>query len=453
MVFRQGFPRIGSITVIAILFAAGGLVAGDEVLRKGAGDAAPDPRFTATHEQVGTIAIPLGEQKAAIHSFCLDSQGQLLATCGGERVVSRRSTEGIQIETVKEPSGVCVIRPDGDLLDRWPLKMAPQAINVAPNGLVFCGGEGKLVKLSTTGSVLLEADAPNVAELPPLEPEDAGSQQGEDSQRGLSDEERQTRIESLRKQLRHELDELRALHTRVRGRQLDDTEQAALEAEFEKSLLRYNAINQELKDLETTPEVAAARRRAMAIAKRRITGIAATARDVFVACPASQGYGYDVWRTDHDFKNGKKVVTSLRGCCGQMDIQAHGDTLYVAENSRMRVVRFDRDGNKLGAWGKGDRNSVEGFGSCCNPMNVRLGPDGEVYTSEASVGRVKRFSVEGEFLGLVGNVTIVPGCKHVPIGVSSDGDRVYMLDITRTHILVLQRRNAARDAAAVAAGG
>jgi hypothetical protein len=45
-------------------------------------------------------------------------------------------------------------------------------------------------------------------------------------------------------------------------------------------------------------------------------------------------------------------------------------------------------------------------------------------------------------LGLVGTAEIIPGCKHVAIAVSKSGDRVYMLDITRSQINILQRRPA-----------
>ena len=166
---------------------------------------------------------------------------------------------------------------------------------------------------------------------------------------------------------------------------------------------------------------------------------------MFLCCAAVEGYGYDIYRLNHDLAGAVKIVAGLRGCCGQMDIQALDGDVYAAENSRGRVVRFDRDGEEVASWGKRDRKSVEGFGSCCNPMNVRLMPDGTVYTSEASLGRIKRFSPDGEFLGLVGTADIVPGCKHVALGVSPDGESVFLLDITRSQITVLKQRTEAEE--------
>ena len=71
----------------------------------------------------------------------------------------------------------------------------------------------------------------------------------------------------------------------------------------------------------------------------------------------------------------------------------------------------------------------------------RFGWDGQV----AGLGRIKRFSPTGKFLGVVGTAKIVPGCKHLAIGVSKDASRVFLLDITRTHIVVMARRDATRD--------
>ena len=51
------------------------------------------------------------------------------------------------------------------------------------------------------------------------------------------------------------------------------------------------------------------------------------------------------------------------------------------------------------------------------------------------------FDSQGKFLDIVGDVKVVPGCKKVSIAVSQDTDRVYMLDITRNHIVLMKRRD------------
>jgi hypothetical protein len=135
-----------------------------------------------------------------------------------------------------------------------------------------------------------------------------------------------------------------------------------------------------------------------------------------------------------------------------MDVQANSNGVYVAENTRHRVRVFSRNGQPVGEFGSRDRAAPEGFDGCCNPMNVAFGPNATVYTSEAGSGRIKRFSSAGEFVELVGKVELVPGCKKVSIAVGPDGDSVYMLDITRGHIVRMEAA-AQSTAAAIATPG
>jgi hypothetical protein len=211
---------------------------------------------------------------------------------------------------------------------------------------------------------------------------------------------------------------------------------AAYERNIE-ALRRYVAQNAGDKPSDEQIEQQVA---AMSAYKLKTASISASGKEVFLAVPAMVGYGYDVWRMSDTFEGAKNIVTGLRGCCGQMDVQCNADGVFVAENSRHRVCRYDRDGELITTWGERDLEGLAGFGSCCNPMNVAFGPGGEVYTAESTTGRIKRYSPKGELLGLVGNVDLVPGCKKVSIAVNGDGSRVYMLDMTRTHIVLMTRK-------------
>jgi len=85
--------------------------------------------------------------------------------------------------------------------------------------------------------------------------------------------------------------------------------------------------------------------------------------------------------------------------------------------------------------------SQQGLGGCCEPKNLRFDAEGVLYAAESGPPNVvKRYTPDGEFLGLVGISEIVPGCKHVAIGMNADASRVYMLDITRSQIVVLTQK-------------
>ena len=146
----------------------------------------------------------------------------------------------------------------------------------------------------------------------------------------------------------------------------------------------------------------------------------------------------------------KKIVERQYGCCNHIDMEVIGDKLMIAENSRHRVNLFDFDGKQVGTWGKRDRTGIEGFAACCNPCNTDIGKDGMIYTFESGVGRVKRFSPDGDYLGLVGYVDTTKfdkGSKlaaqscYIPSEVSPDGRRIYVLDIRQHFIRVLEQVN------------
>ncbi len=202
-----------------------------------------------------------------------------------------------------------------------------------------------------------------------------------------------------------------------------------------------------------TPEMRAAQLRMEREQQLTVTGLAVTDRDVFLACRSAQGFGYDVWRTDREFQNPKKVVEHLAGCCGQMDIQASEGELWVAHNGRHKAERFDRDGKNLSSFGKRDRMSADGFGGCCEPKNLRLAVAGEVFVSESGPPTcVKRFSTAGEFRGVALIAPWTSGCVRVTTEFHRESDQFFVLNSGEQSIHVFARKPAGVAAAGPATG-
>ena len=183
---------------------------------------------------------------------------------------------------------------------------------------------------------------------------------------------------------------------------------------------------------------------------RKISGLAATDKELF----ASIGTGWSlrslgmILRFDRNLGGGTKIADGLRGCCQRLDLAVKDGVLYVAENTRYRILTFDREGKSLGSWGRRDR-TVEGFGSCCNPMNVCFGPGGELYTAESGLGRIKRYTADGRFLALIGEVGVTrferaghlaASCSNIAVAVSKDGRYVFVQDVKTDAIRVLERQ-------------
>ena len=181
--------------------------------------------------------------------------------------------------------------------------------------------------------------------------------------------------------------------------------------------------------------------------KARVPCVTASDKDLFVAVRIRTGFA--VYRFDHQLQQPRKIIEGLRGCCGQMDIHAANGKLYVAENARFSVKTYDADGKQLASWGKPAREGKEWFSGCCNPKNICIGPDGMVYTADSPSGIVKRFTLEGKYLGLVGTAEVGAGCVHAAVFVSADGRRVYVCDTTKNVIRVLETPPAAQFSAPV----
>ncbi len=380
-----------------------------------------------THQQTALIQVVDGQ---GLNTFCLDHDGNVLAGVG------------------TGPGEIRVYSPAGKLKTLWETKVKTEAINTDPQGNVYVAGDGKVLKYDRNHKLILEADAPHAGAM---KADAAGLREQVVQQFQQRTEVYTRQIEVYADQVKRFEKEIATLKAKD---ELTDADEQRIDVytraidSYQRNIEQFQQYVQQNPAKELTEEQIQQQIAAMVGSKLAVSSISATDDAVFVACRAQEGYGFDVWRTKPDLTEAECIVTGLRGCCGQMDVQASEAGVFVAENSRKRVCRFDSKGEKVCEWGESSAESLEGFGSCCNPMNVAFGPNGEVYTAEATSGRIKRYSPDGTLVGLVGTVEIVPGCKKVSIAVSQDGSRVYMLDITRGHIVVMTRNTDVDVAAA-----
>lgn len=408
--------------------------------------AQPEPDVVAaTHAQERLISV-VRDASERLTTFAVDADDRVLA--------------GVAADT----SVIRVYGSGGEQTSEWKLPIPPEAINVGPKGDIFVAGQGVILKLDENGVIKLERQSPNMAIAVDAA---AGIVKRMQEKRTITQSaKQQAEIRTFKKRLVEMerkiagLDrDLFALDQRELG-QLTEAEAeeisdertrlqkrravcAKLQAKLELNIV--NPPSQRRLAAKKTPTVRKPIAepepdvRQLVANQMRIASISASREEVFFACSSSTGSGFDVWRTNYDFAEAKKIGESLRGCCGQLDVQANDNGIYVAENTRHRVRGFSRDGRQLLEFGSRENGRGDSFEGCCNPMNVAFGDDGSVYTAESGIGRIKRFTANGDFVELVGRVELVPGCKKVAIAVSGRGENVYMLDITRGHIVVMSR--------------
>ena len=90
-------------------------------------------------------------------------------------------------------------------------------------------------------------------------------------------------------------------------------------------------------------------------------------------------------------------------------------SVYVADQANQRVQRLSPQGEPISAWGKHGMATGE-FGGNSSPRGRGGGPhflafnsQGDLYTTEASVGRVQKFNPDGTFLLAWGDNEVGPG--------------------------------------------
>jgi hypothetical protein len=381
-----------------------------------------DSRPKATHKQIRSLRPTHNGEPIHLNTYCLSPEGDILACVGGSNYTYKQDAQGnYTTEQISSDSFVQVYNPEGLLKTEWAVPFKPTAINVAPDHTIFVSGEGKIARLSAKGEILTTANIPNIGDPEKFRAEAVETAKAQQA----------ASIERLKKQVEFAQEQSEKLNA-VAEADRTASQKARLKA-YERQLETYR---QQLTRLEQAqPEAAPV---AIVTNATNVTALAVSNEHVFVcASSVKSGGGYDVYRCDFDFANPKQVLTGLRGCCGQMDIQATADRLVTAENTKFQVGIYDEDGQSLDAFGSRDRTGGAGFGSCCNPMNVRCCANGDVLTAESSIGDIKRFNADGELLSYIGRAKISGGCKHVAIAWDEKLDRYYMMNVSDSSICVL----------------
>lgn len=401
-----------------------------------------------THKQKTVVTVASAKEGSKLEDFCINKEGQILALLGpgGGHSEDGSPLEGIlQLlngagkKAPKFDSAVHVFDASGELIEKWPVGFLGQAINTSSDGTILIGGDGHIARFDAHGKKLHDAESPQMTYISthPDDMRERAKEQLESDRAMYADQ-----IKEFEGQLK-EIADAKKKQTEGDSKKEDDSSndeaaQNALNEGFLKQIL--GAYQQQLKRLEKqtveeTVEQVTAR-------ARRINAVCGDGEDVFVTCPAMQGYGYGVWRTDKEFGQAKEIVKSLSGCCGQMDVQCSQGELYVCENSKHRVAKFDREGKEIAAFGKRarDEEDPECFGGCCNPMNLCFNKDGELYVSESN-GVVKRFTTAGKYVGVAGIADVEPGCKNSCVAATADDKHLFYIDIQKSQIIVLARQS------------
>ncbi len=368
---------------------------------------------STTHKHYKSLQPTDGGRTYQLNTFALGPDGNLWLCC------TDVSPANGDYSPEFGGAGILLIKqPTGETVKTIPLEFAPQAINFANDGSIYLAGSGKVAHLNIDGTVNKLIKAPNLLDEAEMKQklEALGQKMVERVTKSYGEQ-----IERLDKQIA-ELEESR--------KEIDETDERALKrADLRIETMKRSRQSYE-RNLETLTESYKRSYSPEQLAQRvkRATGIAVNKQDVFVAVPSVEGQGYSIYRMNRDLEEAVLVKDTVGGCCGQLDIQTDGADLLVAENTSFRVGRYDRDGKEVAAFGERKKDGNDGWGSCCNPMNIRCLENGEILTAESSVGDIKRYSKAGDYLGKIGTAHITGGCKHVAVHFDAKRNWYYMMN-------------------------
>lgn len=374
----------------------------------------------STHKQTKSLVPTFEGKKLKLNTFTLAKDGNLWMCCNDLMTANGEAPEG---------SAGCILitQPTGELVKRIQLDFAPTAINFAESGDVYVAGSGFIACLDNDGQVKKRIEAPNIVNR-----EEALRLMKEEAEK-----QKEQMTEMYESQVKRLEEQLAKLQAQLEKADKDDERavkriEARIKA-LEPQLTSMKDISKQISESlgsQMSGEASLAR-------VKRATGIAVSKQDVFVVLPNVKGYGYSLWRMTHDLENPVAIMDTMSGCCGQMDVQAEGDDVLVAENTAFRVSRYNREGKQIASFGERSREKESGWGSCCNPMNIRCVGSDEILTAESSIGNIKRYTKEGKYLGLVGTARIGGGCKHVALSVDQKLNRYYIMNENGGDIAVL----------------
>lgn len=418
--------------LLRLLLVAGCLLAAVAV--PGQTQAAENQISSPTHRQIRVITPKVDGQSVIVNTMTTDADGNLVVAVGGQSMQYEATEGGLGYQMVTQPGFVLKLDSQGQELERWECDLTPSALAIAPGGTIFVGGSGKIARLTADGKMADATDSPHIGDRKTFAKRTIQAQQrlmqsflSEDSLKPLREmvEQLEEKPEADRSPV--EVAQLNSLKTQLEqmeslfgGATEDDEEAGAAEDDDPVDPMMEMQVQQ-----------------AMAV-----TSMAASADKVFVCATDPSNGGYSVWSLDHDLnpESGKVIITDLRGCCGQMDIQCCDEKLIVSENSSFQIGIYDLQGKRINSFGRMDRTSREGFGSCCNPMNALPLADGTLLTAESSIGHIKHFDVDGKLIGYVGKASIGGGCKHCAMGYDAANDLYYMMYQDKNQICVLGDR-------------
>jgi hypothetical protein len=164
---------------------------------------------------------------------------------------------------------------------------------------------------------------------------------------------------------------------------------------------------------------------------------------IFVAYPDSDQGTYGIWRLSLDLSLEAKIISGLEGHRGRIEIQVDGENLLIADPRRGQVSIYNRNGKRIGGFGKKSSAEWNGFAGDYNPVGIFPLSTSHLLTGEIGSGMLKRFDHQGNLLGLVAKVELDEGCQSFSLAYDEKRDWYYAMHESQSKVLAILPSNEA----------
>jgi anion-transporting ArsA/GET3 family ATPase len=264
--------------------------------------------FESTHKQANCFRPEVDGKPAQLSTFRLRPDGHIVACVWpkSSKSGSAKQDDAESGDDTEIRGYVHVYNPDFELVDQFGLPFQPSALDVDSSGNMFVAGEGRIGRMARDGEIEIMADSPTLA--------------------GVDMEELK---EEVRKEMKEQLDRSRKMYEK----QIETFSEQISEIEATDENERSDSQNRRLKSLkaqvknfedyiqqqnDVNDQMIEYRLKS----KSKITAVAVSDKDVFVATGARQGSGYEVYRMDRDLDDAEVLEIAIIENIQRADLNA-----------------------------------------------------------------------------------------------------------------------------------
>lgn len=387
-----------------------------------------ETEFEPTYHQINSFPIRETEEQIPVHSYCVDSDGNLLIGMGGDHTTYEMK-DGVRVSNSHSfPGEIRIFTPGGELLTTLSPGIVPHALAVAPDGSIYAAGNEQAVRLSPEGKVELTRTLeiiPNREKLlAECQKKAKAILEKQSTQYSELIKTASSLVEALSSNAKEERSKFQQKHL----------DQARKQLEFYKEQEKISTVsNPEAKENMEEMTMYFFNR------KTEIMDITLSETDLFLSTVSQTGNGLSIWRLNHQLAEPVEIISNLTLNCGPLYLQSQGSDFWVFQNSRDCVARFNRTGERTDPPVPGLSSKDKEQAGCRYEEFIQVSGQGNLLVLNFFNGRIMEFKPRGKATGFLGKADHSEKCLHSQFRLTRDGKQIYHINLVNNLVSVLEK--------------